>query len=135
MVYLDKEDIILINEQTITAHGGNYTPPFNILKEESLYYVLDIVQSDIFGEPMYPEISDKAAVYLFNIVCNHIFLDGNKRTGLEAALAFLKFNGQRLRKDLPKPELLNFVIKVASGESTLDECRDWFKQNIMSINP
>jgi death on curing protein len=133
MIYLDKEDIILINERTIAAHGGNFTPPFNILKEESLDYVVDIVQSEMFGEPMYPQLSDKAAVYLFNIVCNHIFLDGNKRTGLEVASAFLKFNGWRLSRDLPKPELLNFVIKVASGESTLDECRAWFKENITPI--
>lgn len=130
MIYLDKDDIILINQFTIDAHGGNYTPPFNILKEEPLDYVVDIVQADIFGEPMYPDISDKAGVYLFSIVCNHIFLDGNKRTGLEAALSFLKLNGSRLRRDLALSVLHDFVIKVASGESTLDECRSWFKENI-----
>lgn len=82
---------------------------------------------------MYPDISDKAGVYLFSIVCNHIFLDGNKRTGLEAALSFLKLNGSRLRKDLALVELHDFVIKVASGESTLNECRTWFKDNIIEI--
>ena len=131
MRYLDKNDIILINRLTIDAHGGNYTPPFNILKEEPLDYVVEIVHADIFGEPMYPSVSDKAGVYLFSIVCNHIFLDGNKRTGLEAALSFLKLNGSRLRKDLALAELHDFVIKVASGESTLDECRTWFKDNII----
>lgn len=108
-VYLDKEDITYINEQTVATHGGNFMPPNNFLHEENLDYLLEAVQAEMFGEPLYPTISDKAAVYCYNIICNHIFSDGNKRTGLEASIAFLKLNGYRLRKDLPLDEL-NFTI-------------------------
>jgi hypothetical protein len=48
------------------------------------------------------------------IACNHIFSDGNKRTGLEAALAFLKLNGNRLNKNLPYKQLFDYNLKVAS---------------------
>ena len=71
-------------------------PPFDFLHEENLDYVLEAVQADLFGEPMYPTMPDKAAVYCFSVIGNHIFTDGNKRTGLESALAFLKLNGMRL---------------------------------------
>lgn len=74
------------------------------MHEENLDYLIDIVKSSVFGEEMYPKISDKAAVYAFNIICNHIFSDGNKRTGLEA-LAFVKLNGHTLSNNVTNPIL------------------------------
>jgi death on curing protein len=125
--YLDKNDITFINRRTVEEHGGNFMPPYNFLHEENLDYLLEAVQAEMFGEPLYPEISDKAALYCYNIICNHIFSDGNKRTGLEAALAFLKLNGMRLDKNLSNEIIYDFIIKVASGQSSLEECRAWFK--------
>jgi death-on-curing protein len=101
MRYLTKQRVVQLNEATVDAHGGNFMPPNNFLHEENLDYLLDAVQAEMFGEPLYPNISDKAAIYCYNIICNHIFSDGNKRTGLESALAFLKLKGHRLNKSLP----------------------------------
>lgn len=129
MNYLDKDDITFINQQTISAHGGLFMPPNNFLHEDNLDYLIEAVQAEMFGEPLYPSITDKAAVYCYNIICNHIFADGNKRTGLEAGLAFLKLNGKRLRRDLDQNDLHDFIIKVASGLSSLEECRAWFEAN------
>ncbi|AQG80587.1 type II toxin-antitoxin system death-on-curing family toxin [Spirosoma montaniterrae] len=131
MTYLDKEDITYINQRTVAEHGGNFMPPYNFLHEENLDYLLEAVQADMFDEPLYPTITDKAAVYCYNIICNHIFSDGNKRTGLEAALAFLKLNGHRISRELPKDDLYDFILIVASGQSSLDECREWFAANVV----
>jgi death on curing protein len=131
--YLDKDDITFINRRTVAEHGGNFMPPNNFLHEENLDYLLEAVQTEMFGEPLYPTISDKAAVYCYNIICNHIFSDGNKRTGLEAALAFLKLNKFRLDKSIPNDKLYDFIIKVASGLSSLEECREWFTENVVKI--
>lgn len=133
MTYLDKEDIIYINQRTVDVHGGLYLPPNNFLHEENLDYLLGIVDSELFGQQMYPSIEDKAAVYCYNIICNHIFSDGNKRTGLESSLAFLNLNGKRLNALLPKSDLTNFILAVASGEVTIDECRKWFAENTESL--
>jgi death on curing protein len=101
MIYLDKKKIVRINQRTFEIHGGNFMPPSNFLHESNLDYLLEVVQTEMFGEPLYPNITDKAAVYCYNIICNHIFTDGNKRTGLEAGLIFLELNDMRLRKNLP----------------------------------
>jgi death on curing protein len=127
MTYLTKTQIIRINHATVEEHGGNFVPPSNLLHEPNLDYLIEAVQSEMFGEPLYPQIYDKAGVYMFNIVCNHVFSDGNKRTGLAAALVFLNIN--RFEMNLEKQELHDFTIKVASGESDLEECREWFKTN------
>jgi death on curing protein len=130
---LTKEAVIAINEETIQKDGGNFMPPHNFLHEPNLDYLIEIIDAEMFGFPAYPNISDKAAVYLFNIICNHIFTDGNKRTGLGAALVFLDTNGYQLKDEITEDKLLNFVIEVASGQKTLAECQDWFGRFIEPI--
>ena len=133
MELLTKADIIVINYKTVKAHGGNYVPPYSFLHEDNLDYIVDIIEAEMFGAPLYPTIADKASVYFYNIICNHIFSDGNKRTGLEAAVLFLGGNYYQLRSSLKNSELFDFVTSVASGQVTLDECRAWFKDNIEPI--
>jgi len=143
MKYLTKNDIIIINRETVERHGGNFVPPANILNENPLDYLVEAVETEMFGAPLYPEIYDKAAVYMFNIITNHVFQDGNKRTGLGVALYFLELNDipfrePRIQVDIDGkivPEsseniLFDFTIEVASGDLTLEECQAWFKGNI-----
>lgn len=54
-----------------------------------------------------------AAAYLFHIVRNHPFVDGNKRAGLICAIAFLGLNGSTL--DADADELTDLVLGVAEG--------------------
>lgn len=150
MEYLTKEDIIFINRKTIEAHGGNFVPPSNLLNESPLDYLVEIIDAKMFGEPLYPKLSDKAALYMYNIISNHIFQDGNKRTGLESALLFLKLNDFQLQEALEKITiednrfvpiegsstteiLIAFTLEIASGSLTLENCRAWFAQNIEKI--
>jgi death on curing protein len=129
--YLIKEDVVKINHWTIEHVGGNFVPPTNFLHEENLDYLLEAVQAEMFGAPLYPEIHHKAGLYLYNIISNHIFQDGNKRTGLEAALLFLQLNGYDLVID--NVTLINFILAVASGEQTLEQVQDWLKERIQSL--
>ena len=50
---------------------------------------------------------------------NHPFVDGNKRTGLVAMLAFLGLNGRRL--EAPDAALTALVLGVAEGRVTKAE--------------
>lgn len=45
------------------------------------------------------DVFDVAAAYAFHIAQAQAFLDGNKRTGIAAALAFLEGNGIRISSD------------------------------------
>ncbi len=129
MEYLTKNDVININHMTIEDVGGNFVPPQNFLHEENLDYLIEAAQAEMFGAPLYPEIYQKAGLYMFNIICNHIFQDGNKRTGLESALLFLQLNNYDLVVNDAK--LINFTLEVASGQYSLEQTQDWFKENIM----
>jgi len=129
MVFLTKKQIITINRLTISHHGGNFVPPDNFLHESSLDYLVDIVDAELFGEAMYPGIHHKAGVYLFNVISNHIFTDGNKRTGLEACLVFLKLNGYQLSEKVNDQTLTAFILSVASAEQSLEQVQTWLKEN------
>ncbi|MBB5282068.1 death-on-curing protein [Rhabdobacter roseus] len=128
---MTKSQVIRINKATIEIHGGNFVPPHNFLHEENLDYLLEAVQAELFGEPLYPSIADKATLYCYNIIGNHIFTDGNKRTGLGAALQFLNLNKYDLTTNVTNAYLTNFILQVASGQSSLEECRAWFALHVV----
>ena len=50
-------------------------------------------QASFGGTYAHDGLFSMAAAYLFHIVSNHPFVDGNKRTGLLAAQVFLAVNG------------------------------------------
>ena len=56
-----------------------------------------------------------AAAYLFHITSNHPFVDGNKRTGLLAALVFLDLNGITIEQ--PSDALYALTMGVAEGRT------------------
>jgi death-on-curing protein len=131
MIYLTKEQIIAINLNQVKVFGGNFMPPSNFLHEENLDYLLEAVQAEMFGEPLYPTLYQKAGLYMFNIVCNHIFQDGNKRTGLQASIIFLILNN--LVIEVSNDDFINFTLSVASGEQSLEQVQDWLKNHITTL--
>jgi death-on-curing protein len=74
----------------------------------------------------------RAAAYLFHIVSNHPFVDGNQRTGTVAALTFLDLNGywfdDKGGKDLDDA-LESLVLSVACGETGKDEIAAFFRKH------
>ncbi len=68
-----------------------------------------------------------AASYCHGIVKNHPFVDGNKRTGTLAAVAFLALNNVEMIFE--EPEIVVMVIGLASSEVSEDEFADWLRKN------
>lgn len=55
-----------------------------------------------------------AAAYLFHLVKNHPFIDGNKRVGAVATIIFLYLNGFDF--DALEDDLAEMVLAVARGD-------------------
>ncbi|UFH51971.1 type II toxin-antitoxin system death-on-curing family toxin [Spirosoma sp. KNUC1025] len=127
MIYLTKAEVIAINHNQVHLFGGNF------VHEENLDYLLEAVQAEMFGEPLYPEIHQITDVYLFNIISNHIFQDGNKRTGLQAATIFLQLNRFDFNASVTDEILINFTLAVASAEHTLEIMQDWFMDHLQTV--
>jgi death-on-curing protein len=71
-----------------------------------------------------------AAAYLYHLVLNHPFVDGNKRVGLEAALIFLEINDARLNAS--DEELIDLVLKTIVGQLGKQEIAEFFRSHCQS---
>ncbi len=78
-----------------------------------------------------PTIAELAAAYVFGLARNHAFVDGNKRTAIVAAGAFLIVNGFRLTVD--DGTLFIFVMGIAAGDIDEDGAAAFFRDHIEAI--
>jgi death-on-curing protein len=74
------------------------------------------------------DIALLAAEYGFGLAKNHAFLDGNKRIAFVAANIFLILNGFEI--DAPEPQVVDIVLRVASGEMSRDDFAAWIRAAI-----
>lgn len=110
-LFLELDEVLEIHHREIQTYGGS----FEIRDEGLLKSAIAQPRSGGFGvEFFHEDLVAMAAAYLFHIAQNHSFEDGNKRTGLAAALIFLKMNGVTLTRR-EAPILEEATLAVASG--------------------
>jgi death-on-curing protein len=78
-----------------------------------LQSALAMPQAGIRDQYFHSDLFEMASAYLFYIVKNHPFVDGNKRVGAVAMLVFLEINGIEVR--LTNNELYRVLTDVAEG--------------------
>ncbi len=78
-----------------------------------------------------PAIHELAAAYVFGLARNHAFVDGNKRTAIVAAGAFLIINGYRLTSN--DGTLYTFTMGVAAGEIDETGAAAFFRDHVEPI--
>lgn len=119
--YLDLEEVLRLHFQVVEDFGGSH----GTRNEGRLASLIVAPQQNIFGREQYPDIFQKAAVYLRNIIADHPFVDGNKRTAVICAGIFLGRNNQKLTAT-PK-ELEDFAVYVATKKPEVAEIATWLK--------
>jgi len=123
MEYLTEEQILLAHFQLIERYGGSH----GVRNLERLKSVVQAVRQEVFGEEQYPDLFQKAAVYVRNIIADHPFADGNKRTGITIGVMFLQMNSQKFLAE--KGELEDFAVKVATDHLPIDEIAEWLEKH------
>ena len=109
LLFLDCEDICRIHERSIEKFGGS----FGVRSQELLESAASMPMSG-FGDTLFHEtIYEMAAAYMFHLIKNHPFVDGNKRTALATMEVFLGINGYKV--EVSHEELYQFTIDVATG--------------------
>lgn len=81
----------------------------------------------VFGEEVYPDVHQKAAVLLLAINHNHPLYDGNKRLSWYVVVAFYALNSFDL--SVPQVEINRFVRSVADNRVTIDEVVAWLEDH------
>lgn len=122
--FLSVDDVNRLHERTVGLHGG-----LPGIRDSGLLDAAVAMPMQTFGgEYLHPDIPAMAAAYHFHICQAHAYVDGNKRTAVLAALAFLAVNGVAT---LPTPdELEGATLAVASGSMSKEEVTAWFETRV-----
>ena len=124
-VFLTLDEVLALHADQIDRYGGS-TGVRDIALLES---ALATPRATFAGEYLHGSLPEMAAAYLFHLSRNHPFLDGNKRAGLAAAIAFLGLNGLWLDAD-PK-ELADQVLRVAEGSMFKSELAEYIRRRVV----
>ena len=125
--YLALEDINEIHENQIALYGGS-----NGVRDKGLLQsALSMPMASFGGSFLHQDIFEMGAAYLYHIVQNHPFIDGNKRIGAVSALTFLALNGYKLKATQDDFEAM--VLSVASSKMEKEGVAEFLKKYASSM--
>ncbi len=78
-----------------------------------------------------PDIAEVSADYWYGLVTTQGFMDGNKRTGANAAIHFLMKNGYIL--EVEHEEIYTVSMAIANKQMTPDELANWIRDNLVAV--
>jgi len=121
-LFLDIGHLLRIHLSMIERYGGEE----GLRDAGLLHSAIAMPQASFGGEPLHKDLFEMAAAYLYHIVQNHPFLDGNKRTGAAAALIFLAMNDVEIEAD--EEGLVELTLAVAEGRAGKTEIADFLRR-------
>lgn len=130
MKYLNINQVLAIHNEVIEQTGGS--------KEVRDIRLLDSAiarpQATFDRKDLYPDIFSKASALGHSLICNHPFIDGNKRTGYMAMRLFLNINGYDMTASLEAR--YSFVMEIARKTKDEASIAKWLKEHSQKIaNP
>lgn len=117
MKYLSLDEAIILHDDIMRQMGG--LQGFDKSRVAYLESALQHIQNDDF----YPTLLDKLTHLLFCCVKFHPFLDGNKRSAIYLAKAFIKLNAPEILPNDFYQKLENVVVSVASDKINKDKLK------------
>ena len=122
-LFLTLDEVLMIHADQIEHYGGS--PGVRDLG--LLQSAIAQPQASFGGQLLHSSVFEMASAYLFHLVNNHPFVDGNKRVGTAAALVFLEMND--IEVTVAEDDLAAFVLEVAQGRKEKLEITNYLRQN------
>src|SRR5512140_1446736 len=120
--FLRIEDVLRIHEDQIERYGGSP----GLRDSGLLASVVETPRATFGGKFLHTDLFEMAAAYLYHIVQNHPFVDGNKRTGAACAIIFLALN--RIELDADEEGLITLTLAVAQGQAGQQQIAEFFRK-------
>lgn len=121
--FVTLQDVIEIHKDQIGRYGGSP----GIRDIGLLESAVAMPQAGMRGQYFHADLFEMAAAYLYHLVMNHPFVDGNKRVGLATALVFLDLNGEfPVATD---EALVNVTLAVAKGKKAKSALAEFFRKH------
>ncbi|MBL7664299.1 MAG: type II toxin-antitoxin system death-on-curing family toxin [Bacteriovoracaceae bacterium] len=121
--FLTYEQILILHKLQIEEFGGIH----GVKDQGLLMSALSQPESGMGDEYFHKDLFEMAAAYLFHLVKNHAFNDGNKRIAALAAAVFLEINGYQVIAD--EDEFEKLVLDAAQSRVDKKGITDFFRSN------
>ena len=121
--WIEKRVVLVYHDELLAEHGGAPGIRDEGLLESALARPKNIAA---YGGAK-PTLFRPAAAYASGLLRNHPFIDGNKRTALVVAIAFLELNGISLTAGQEETYLT--IDDLAAGRITEHAFEAWLKRN------
>ena len=121
-MFLDIDRILRTHLSLIERYGGQE----GVRDVGLLHSAIAMPQASFGGQSLHKDLFEMTAAYLYHIVQNHPFLNGNKRTGAAAAIIFLAMNGVELEAD--EEGLVDLTLDVAQGKAGKQQIAEFFRR-------
>jgi len=121
--FLTLERVKQLHTDAIRKYGGSE----GLRQPGMLDSALAMPKAGFGGSYLHEDLFEMAAAYMYHLVQNHPFIDGNKRVGLDAALVFLKLNGMEVVAT--QDEIVDMVLQVAQGNMHKPAIADFLRQH------
>lgn len=118
------EEVIEIHDRVISEYGGLQGIRDRNLLESSI----EGIYQSFAGYEFYPSVLDKIARLGFNIIANHPFTDGNKRTAYVCMTVLFDVNNININ-ETKVANIDKIIIDVGSSEVDFEE----FRENIYKL--
>ena len=109
--FLTLEDVMEAHAASLARWGGQD----GVRDLGSLRSAIAQPSATFEGDFLHVDLFSMAAAYAFHIAEAQAFVDGNKRTGVLAAIIFLDMNGFRI----PEPEEVLYLAMIAIANRTM----------------
>jgi death-on-curing protein len=120
-VWVDKQLLLLLHDESLAEHGGAAGLRDEGLLDSALARPMNLIA---YGEP---DLAELAASYGVGLAKNHAFVDGNKRAAFLAVGLFLRLNGHRLNASPAAATVA--MIDVAAGTLSEADFADWIRRH------
>ena len=121
--FLTLDEVLEIHRDQIERYGG----AAGIRDLGLLQSALAQPSATFGGQYLHADLHEMAAAYLYHLVQNHPFLDGNKRVGAAAAITFLFLNN--LDISVTENDLVTLVLSVAQSQSDKTAVATFFREH------
>lgn len=122
-VFLELGEILRIHEDQLDRYGGTT----GIRDIKLLQSAVAMPRAGIADRYLHEDAFEMAAAYMYHIVRDHPFVDGNKRTGAVAALVFFSIND--VETHIEEEELEAVVRSVAEGKTAKAQIARFFRDS------
>ena len=125
MRHLKLPQILRAHRRIIAQSGGST----GIRDHGALLSALAQPRMSFGGSDLYPTVEEKAAALGFSLIRNHPFVDGNKRVGHAAVVAFLRYAGFAIDATVDEQERI--ILELAASQIGRDGFLDWLRSHIV----